>query len=161
MSAASVRYAFPSCCRRRAQTDTLTDTTAYHPPFQITALLLALAPLWSLTIALYQWPERQRRLERRKRREEYGAYSHTAPPAGSSSTPDQIHAPGAEPDGHSGEGKDKNHIAGVVVPARDLAAPVSAAAAKGPTAPRPSGVSARAHSNMRPRRQARPSTCGD
>ncbi|KAI0738827.1 hypothetical protein C8Q80DRAFT_212488 [Daedaleopsis nitida] len=37
---------------------------------QITALLLSLAPVWSLTVALYKWPEVQRKLERRKRHEQ-------------------------------------------------------------------------------------------
>ncbi|KAH9849493.1 hypothetical protein C2E23DRAFT_888205 [Lenzites betulinus] len=37
---------------------------------QITALLLAMQPLWSVTIAIYQWPSKQRRLERRSRREQ-------------------------------------------------------------------------------------------
>ncbi|KAH9919156.1 uncharacterized protein BXZ73DRAFT_92098 [Epithele typhae] len=36
---------------------------------QITALLLSLAPIWSLTVALYKWPALQRRLERQRRRE--------------------------------------------------------------------------------------------
>ncbi|KAI0691140.1 hypothetical protein C8T65DRAFT_85834 [Cerioporus squamosus] len=36
---------------------------------QITALLLSLAPLWSLTVALYKWPEMQRKLAQRRRRE--------------------------------------------------------------------------------------------
>ncbi|RDX44159.1 hypothetical protein OH76DRAFT_1559898 [Lentinus brumalis] len=36
---------------------------------QITALLLSLAPLWSLTEALYKWPETQRKVARRHRRE--------------------------------------------------------------------------------------------
>ncbi|PIL34876.1 hypothetical protein GSI_02663 [Ganoderma sinense ZZ0214-1] len=35
---------------------------------QITALLLSLAPLWSLSVALYRWPQTRRRLERRRRR---------------------------------------------------------------------------------------------
>lgn len=36
---------------------------------KITALLLSLAPLWSLTVALYKWPEMQRKLAQRRRRE--------------------------------------------------------------------------------------------
>ncbi|KAI1789949.1 hypothetical protein LXA43DRAFT_1150765 [Ganoderma leucocontextum] len=35
---------------------------------QITALLLSLAPIWSLSAALYRWPQTRRRLERRRRR---------------------------------------------------------------------------------------------
>ncbi|TBU42273.1 hypothetical protein BD309DRAFT_963385 [Dichomitus squalens] len=34
---------------------------------QITALLLSLAPVWSLTVAVYRWPQKQRRLQRRRR----------------------------------------------------------------------------------------------
>ncbi|KAI0655457.1 hypothetical protein C8Q70DRAFT_923626 [Cubamyces menziesii] len=37
---------------------------------QITALLLAAQPMWSLTIALYRWPAAQRRLARRRRRDQ-------------------------------------------------------------------------------------------
>ncbi|KAI0326220.1 hypothetical protein GY45DRAFT_1329192 [Cubamyces sp. BRFM 1775] len=37
---------------------------------QITALLLAAQPMWSLTVALYRWPAAQRRLARRRRREQ-------------------------------------------------------------------------------------------
>ena len=45
-------------------------TTTHPSPtsVQITALLLSLAPLWSLSVALYRWPQTRRRLERRRRR---------------------------------------------------------------------------------------------
>ncbi|KAI0671246.1 hypothetical protein C8Q78DRAFT_1131643 [Trametes maxima] len=37
---------------------------------QITALLLAAQPMWSLTVALYRWPARQRREERKRKRQQ-------------------------------------------------------------------------------------------
>ena len=39
-------------------------------PTRCQLLLLSLAPDWSLTVALYKWPEVQRKLERRKRQEQ-------------------------------------------------------------------------------------------
>ncbi|KAI0823273.1 hypothetical protein BC628DRAFT_1325548 [Trametes gibbosa] len=58
---------------------------------QITALLLAMQPLWSVTIAIYRWPSKQRRIERRNRREQknpqQASIAPKAPPSPSSSLP--------------------------------------------------------------------------
>ncbi|KAI0629929.1 hypothetical protein C8Q77DRAFT_1064531 [Trametes polyzona] len=65
---------------------------------QITALLLALQPLWSVTLAIYRWPATRRRLERRRRREEQmqqQALDNTKPflSVSTSATPLQIALP--------------------------------------------------------------------
>ena len=69
MLVASVRCVLP---RRAAKLPALTANVAATPlgfhtrPAQITALLLSLAPLWSLASVLYEWPQKQRRLRRQE-----------------------------------------------------------------------------------------------
>ena len=90
-------------------------TTTHPSPtsVQITALLLSLAPLWSLSVALYRWPQIRRRLERRRRRS--AALSLTQTTTGSVTdliVPNPDFVPGADPPEYvTGKGAGKGEVA--------------------------------------------------
>ncbi|KAM5541189.1 hypothetical protein V8D89_005118 [Ganoderma adspersum] len=85
---------------------------------QITALLLSLAPLWSLSAALYRWPQTRRRLERRRRRTAIAlSLTHTQTTTGSVTdliVPNPDFSPTAVPvpltDDGRGKGKGKGEV---------------------------------------------------
>ncbi|RDX54931.1 hypothetical protein OH76DRAFT_1397245 [Lentinus brumalis] len=95
---------------------------------QITALLLSLAPLWSLTVALYKWPEMQRKVARRRRRELQRALQ-TAPSISS-----QVQLSDDRDGDLDGDKSTQVIVTVVAAPAYDRAAPMSA--------PRPRAVHA-------------------
>ena len=79
---------------------------------QITALLLSLAPLWSLSVALYRWPRTRRRLERRRRRAALSlSLTHTQTMATDSIidiiVPNPEFIPNPSSEGRDGKGKGK------------------------------------------------------
>lgn len=73
----------------RTQLPALTANTAASPigfhtrAAQITALLLSLAPLWSLASVLYEWPRKQRRLRRQEQINLRHTPSYLSPASGS------------------------------------------------------------------------------
>ncbi len=104
---------------------------------QITALLLSLAPLWSLTVALYKWPEMQRKVARRRRRELQRALQ-SAPSISS-----QVQLSDDRDGDLDGDKSTEVIVTVVAAPAYDRAAPMSA--------PRPRAVHAHTHGRPRSR----------
>ncbi|RPD56700.1 hypothetical protein L226DRAFT_537871 [Lentinus tigrinus ALCF2SS1-7] len=113
---------------------------------QITALLLSLAPLWSLTVAVYKWHQMQVKLKRRRKRDQHSSSSSSA--LGSQVALSTV-GPDDDNDASSTHNKGpETTVTVVAAPACERAAPVSTM--------RPRTAHTRTHGRARSRSPAPP-----